>query len=371
MNVVIKRFSFLLVCSIGLFPLFTSCDKTEEELFESIEKETLKEVDNGCKSTRTAMATTILTVKYSFSIIGDFNSKPEVDPLYVQRVITGIVSRHYTIVMMPVGIAMGSVTMRVAPYGSGPGYDIAWMMNEIYLSFLHDGYVVLLEYTCEDLSSSSDPDSEPSNKPSVDDSETGNPYPQQPTLPDTCRSLKDVVKFLVPFLEKKGVKLDGVQIGDCSDPNEDPTISAFIRNGEILLCKQFYRKRSSDQYSVLWHKIYNLQCDEFVVSRLQPLSSKVNFVLPDEIRAYATTFLQGVYVDLAASERERKIDREISGYLEMIYMYPPVFYLNEINAYEAERIANENISESYHAEREFMYWLNRARYEVALNNYKL
>ena len=364
MNAVIKRFFLLLVCSIGLFPLFTSCDKTEEELLESTEKN----MDFEYKGTRSQGPLYALSIEYRAEPLG--NSGSTVDPMRMHLVITSVVGMHYKIVMMPVAIT-NPIVMFVSPLGDGSGYDISWMMNEIHMRFISDGLDVTLQYTYgktdfgNETGSSTNPDSS-TELPS-------RPFPDTSSgtyIPTICENIHDVEKYLIPLLQENGIDLGRIRIYNGESTNSDSIIGASVVGGDIRLFPPFYKKMSKDQYSILWRKIYNIKYNVPVFIRLQPLNGGLDLIPTDEIKTYLQTFLLAAYRDLDYSMREQRVNSMTSTLLKMWYMYPPQYYLNEIKAYEAERFVNEDVSVSYHAEREFMYWLNKARYAVTLSNYK-
>lgn len=161
-------------------------------------------------------------------------------------------------------------------------------------------------------------------------------------------------------VKERGIDIDSIRIiqADYCRAN------AKVVDGTIELCKKFFKYEFKDQVSIVWHEAYHIQNDNVWSKTEYRISPPVYLEnVPQSVKDYINNVINA---DLEP-EYSKKIgyDYEIS----VRTILDPVYYENEIRAYQAEIDVNKDVTPEYDAERQYMLWKHKQAYSLSKKYY--
>lgn len=133
-------------------------------------------------------------------------------------------------------------------------------------------------------------------------------------------------------------------------------------DGTIGLCMKFVNGGYSlnDQSSIIWHEAYHVRNDDPCNMDEHKVPSGIGYSnIPSDIEDYIRNELHGGRISDQAYKDEITVSRIKS----------PVYYRNEVSAYQAEMNNGINVSSSYARERSFLYWKHQQDLKIAEQYY--
>ena len=203
-----------------------------------------------------------------------------------------------------------------------------------------------------------------SNTSGESDDNGGN---EEETEPQSCKTLEQVQKYIPERLKQAGITLDGINI---LYSTENCITNAIARNGNIYVCDNFFNLDIRDQTSIIYHVKNDIGVGTDWNSTVIRFDEKYYLeVPPEDIMAGLRSIYEEEYafmVNIYSSIDEYIRECELSSYT----IIHPDYYQNEIRAYESEIFYFNDVTASYDSERKAILWLNKQRYEVAVETYK-
>lgn len=140
--------------------------------------------------------------------------------------------------------------------------------------------------------------------------------------------------------------------------------AAMYKNGEIVVCDEFFTFNSNDQISILWHEVYHRDNGHDVVvtgDNLVSLSSPVRLEPKGDLlgcleKIYEIDKKHGEHLPGISISLQTKYDRDI---------HPSQWYRNEIETYKAEMKNGVPKSERYLCIERWNLWKFEALLKIA------
>ncbi len=154
----------------------------------------------------------------------------------------------------------------------------------------------------------------------------------------------------------------GLPTGVCAS-NARVEVDEITGKKKIALCYKFFGFEYQDQISIIYHEAYHCNYDEALSSKYEmSLDSPFYLQFPPEHLDYLLKYeFDGVTNAIGfINDYEAKIT----------VLRCPEYYMNEINAYNAEMRLNPSVSEKYSLERLYMLWKQQTLYNYSLKHYK-
>ena len=198
------------------------------------------------------------------------------------------------------------------------------------------------------------------------DGETGNVPSGSSNSKITKENLNQRISDIKKRMKELACNIDDVEIGlptgVCAS-NARVEVDEITGKKKIALCYKFFGFEYQDQISIIYHEAYHCNYGEALSSKYEmPLNPSYYLQIPQEHLDYLLKYeFDGITNAMSF------INKEMA---KITVLRCPEYYMNEINAYNAEIRLNPSVSEKYSLERLFVLWVQQTLYNYSLKHYK-
>lgn len=166
--------------------------------------------------------------------------------------------------------------------------------------------------------------------------------------------MKDKVEDVIEYV-KKQLRGMGVDISDINFIYVERCVSnAKMEDGEVHFCAKSLRYEPRDQVGMCWHEVYHVHNDEPWSKVQHDLEESIVLSPPADMAEYLRGYIKW---DTGGADISDFFNNQMyNAELTVGSLRDPVYYQNEINAYEAEILAVPDVSKMYEGERLFLLW---------------